>query len=162
MLRSSTLPSLILLCLAAAAGNALAQQKPADKPSEQPPKLDVIEAGSDTPAVVLPKAGTKITEKKVGGVVTEVKVKAGKSNYTMKPNQPAGNAQPGDVVSNQIRAPQWTVFEFGQAKKKQADADAANAAAAADAPPPPDTVKASARAATRPAQAPAAPAAPAR
>lgn len=130
MLRTSTLPALLFCCLAASTGAAVAQQKP----SEQPPKLDVIEPGSDVPAVIAPRAGgTKITEKKEGGVVTEVKVKSGKSSYTMKPNVPAGNAQPGDAVSSQIRAPQWTVMEFDLLKKKKTQAGSAETV---DAPPP--------------------------
>ena len=133
MLRTSTLSTLstLLLCLAATGIPALAQQKPSDAP----PKLDVIEPGSDVPAVMVPKAGgTKIVEKKEGGVVTEAKVKSGPSTYTMKPNVPAGNAQPGDGVSNATRAPQWTVLEFDLLKKKKAQGAAA--AETVDAPPP--------------------------
>lgn len=130
MLRISTLPALLFCCLAASTGAAAAQQKP----PEQPPRLDVIEPGSDVPAVIAPRAGTKITEKKEGGVVTEVKVKSGKSSYTMKPNVPAGNAQPGDAVSSQIRAPQWTVMEFDLLKKKKTQA--AGTAETVNAPPP--------------------------
>lgn len=130
MLRISTLPALLFCCLAASTGAAAAQQKP----PEQPPRLDVIEPGSDVPAVIAPRAGTKITEKKEGGVVTEVKVKSGKSSYTMKPNVPAGNAQPGDAVSSQIRAPQWTVMEFDLLKKKKTQP--AGTAETVNAPPP--------------------------
>ena len=146
-LRTSTLAKLVSLCMLVHAGVALAQQndkKPEQKP-EQPPALERIEEGSDVPITVTPPktGGTRITEKKQGGRVTEAKVKAGPSEYTMKPNVPAGNAQPGDAVSNSIRAPQWTVLEFDLNKKKNADDKAAADAAAGSqsAPPPPKTVE---------------------
>lgn len=148
MLRTSSLWKILSLCLIAHVGAAFAQTAPTParpatptpaKPSEAPPKLEIIEP--DTPARptinATPKSargGTKITEKKEGGRVTEVKVQAGRSNYTMKPNTPAGNAQIGDVQSgNGIRPPQWTVMEFGPGKKKTAEETAAETA---DAPPP--------------------------
>jgi hypothetical protein len=133
MLRTPAVFTSLTLCLLTHAGMATAQQKP----SEAPPKLEVIEQGSDTPITVTPpkSAGTKITEKKEGGRVTEVKVKSGNSSYTMKPNVPAGNAQPGDAQSSAFRAPQWTVLEFDLNKKKKTDRE--NVPEAADAPPPP-------------------------
>lgn len=116
MLRKLTLSPLMALCLLAHAGAALAQSTP----SSAPPKLERIEEGSDTPITVTPakSANRKITEKKEGGRVTEVKVESGKSTYYMKPNVPAGNAQPGDAQSSAIRAPQWKVMEFDLGKKK--------------------------------------------
>ncbi len=134
MLRTPLLLSLLTLSLSA----AQAQTPP--KPSEAPPKLEVVEEGADAPVTVTPRhsGGAKITEKKEGGRVTEVKVKSGKSSYTMKPNIPAGNAQPGDAQSSTLRAPQWTVLEFDlNSKKKNAGKDAAPAATPAEAPPPP-------------------------
>ncbi|MES2017142.1 MAG: hypothetical protein V4484_11660 [Pseudomonadota bacterium] len=133
MLRTPVFFKLLSLCLLAHVGLATAQQKP----SEAPPKLEIIEQGSDTPITIAPpkQGGTKITEKKEGGRVTEVKVKSGKSSYTMKPNNPAGNAQPGDGTSNTLRAPQWTVLEFDLGKKKKTDRE--NVPEPAPAPPPP-------------------------
>jgi hypothetical protein len=133
MLRTPVLLASLPLALLAPAGAALAHQKP----SEAPPKLEIVEQGSDTPITVTPPktGGTKITEKKEGGRVTEVKVKSGKSSYTMKPNVPAGNAQPGDAQSGAIRAPQWTVLEFDLNKKKKTDKE--NVPEPANAPPPP-------------------------
>ncbi len=141
-----------LLCKSLALGwlvlstSVLAQQTPAtpaptQKPSEAPPKLEVIEAGSDTPITVAPRkqGGAKISEKKVGGVVTEVKVQSGKSSYTMKPNTPAGNAHPGDGQSSALRAPQWTVMEFDLGKKKKTDKD--EVTEQAPVPPPPRPAK---------------------
>jgi hypothetical protein len=141
MLRTSTLWNILSLSLLACASTAFAQQKP----SEAPPKLEVIEEGSDTPITVTPPktGGAKITEKKEGGRVTEVKVKSGKSSYTMKPNVPAGNAQPGDVTGSTLRAPQWTVLEFDLARKKKTDKE--NVPEAADAPPPPRPAEAPAK-----------------
>jgi hypothetical protein len=141
MLRTPVLLASLSLALLAPAGLALAQQKP----SEAPPKLDVIEQGSDTPITVTPPktGGAKITEKKEGGRVTEVKVKSGKSSYTMKPNIPAGNAQPGDAQSGAIRAPQWTVLEFDLNKKKKNDRDSVDEPQAAKGAPPPPAPPAS-------------------
>lgn len=139
MLRTSPLWKILSLCLIAHAGTAYAQQT---KPSEAPPKLEVIESAPiTTPALPPPKSARgapKITEKKEGGRVTEVKVQAGPSTYTMRPNTPAGNAQVGDAQGGTtIRPPQWTVLEFGPGKKKP---PAEAAAETADAPPP-KTVK---------------------
>ncbi len=135
MLRSNQLRKILPLCLFACAAGALAQNKPA----EVPPKLDIIEQGSDVPVTITPPkaGGTKITEKKEGGRVTEVQVRSGKSHYTMKPNVPAGNAQPGDGQSSAVRAPQWTVLEFDLNKKKKTDREAVNEAASVPPPPPP-------------------------
>jgi hypothetical protein len=110
----------------------------AAKPAEAAPRPDpVIEQGRRArPSVnATPKSsrGTKITEKKVGGRVTEVQVQSGPSSYSMRPNTPAGNAQVGDVQSgNGVRPPQWTLFEFGPGKKKTAE----GADQTVDAPPP--------------------------
>jgi len=132
MLRTSSLLKAFSLCLLAHAGLVLAQQTP----SSAPPKLERIEEGSDTPITITPKSSTerKITEKREGGRVTEVKVKSGKSTYIMKPNVPAGNAQPGDGQASAIRAPQWQVMEFDLTKRKQKEQQAKEAAKA---PPPP-------------------------
>ena len=138
MLRTS-LWKLIPLCMLAHASLAAAQQstttpastatpaagsdtRPAADPAA-PPKLDRLEEGNKAPIRELPRAGErKITEKKENGRTTEVKVKSGKSSYTMKPYVPAGNAVPGDIQSgNAGRAPQWTVLEFDLNKKKKTD-----------------------------------------
>lgn len=151
----------VSLCLLAYGGLAFAQQQPQPQqapqqqaqqqpaqqpPSEKPPKLERVEPGSEIPATTLPsRAGTQIKERKQGGVVTEVEVRAGGSHYYMKPNVPAGNAQPGDVQSSAIRAPQWPVLEFDMNRKRkeaaatEGPAGNAPAPAAAPAPPPPAT-----------------------
>jgi hypothetical protein len=139
MLRISTLWKVLSLCLLAHASLASAQQSSGAAPLSAPPKLERIDEGSDTPiTVVPPKSGDrKIKEKKEGGQVTEVQVQSGKSNYTMKPNVPAGNAQPGDGTSSAIRAPQWQVLEFDLSKKKKTDREEGPDAEKAPVPPPP-------------------------
>ncbi|OON64771.1 hypothetical protein B0920_14035 [Massilia sp. KIM] len=144
MLRSTTRYALLTLCLLAQAGVAGAQQQP---PSQEPPKLDRIEPGSDVPATTIPgRERTRITEKRQGGQVTEVEVQSGPSRYIMKPNVAPGNAQPGDAQSSAIRAPQWQVMEFdiGNPKKQGATEQPVapapakpGAPARADVPPPP-------------------------
>ena len=151
MLRTSPLWKILSLCLIAHAGAVFAQTTPTPatpaapaaaqapaKQSDAPPKLETIESDrSPRPTInATPKSarGTKITERKNGGRVTEVNVQSGGSNYSMKPNTPAGNAQVGDVQSgNGIRPPQWTVLEFGANKNKAAEEAGAETA---DAPPP--------------------------
>jgi hypothetical protein len=136
MLRSTTFWNAAFLCLLAHAGAAHAQTAASSSPSSAPPKLERIEEGSDAPITVTakPKAEKKITEKKEQGRVTEVEVQSGKSHYVMKPNVPAGNAQPGDAQSGAIRAPQWKVMEFDLGKKKKKEVEEE---AAASTPPPP-------------------------
>jgi hypothetical protein len=143
MSRTSTRLATLTLCLLAHAGMAAAQQQAAQpQPTDKPPKLERIEPGSDVPATTIPsRRGTQITEKKQNGQTTEVQVNAGGSRYTMRPNTPAGNAQPGDAESSAVRAPQWQVLEFDLNGKRKAAgaaaADATPAPAPAEAPPPP-------------------------
>jgi hypothetical protein len=143
MSRTSTCLKTLTLCLLAHAGLAGAQQQTPAPPSDKPPKLERIEPGSDVPATTIPsRRGTQIKEKKQGGQVTEVEVNAGGSHYTMRPNTPAGNAQPGDAEASAVRAPQWQVLEFDlNAKRKAAGASAEGAPAPATAPPPPAPAK---------------------
>jgi hypothetical protein len=132
-------PCLTLL-LAAQAGSALAQQaaQPQSTQNQAPPKLERVEPGSDVPATTIPsRTRTQITERRDGGQVTEVEVNSSGSHYTMKPNNPPGNAVPGSNA-NSIRAPQWKVGEFDLSGKRRAAAEAGtNTPAAADVPPPP-------------------------
>ena len=119
MQRTSPVPTLAFAVLLACAGLAQAQ----NRPSSAPPQLERIQEGSDTPITITPPKAppNKITEKRENGVVTEVDVKSGGSHYIMRPNTPAGNAQPGDAQSSAIRAPQWKVMEFDLGKKKKTD-----------------------------------------
>jgi hypothetical protein len=155
-LLTSALGNILSVCLLAHAGAALAQQASAvpgsatgDTPAkgtpakDAPPKLERIEEGSDVPITVTPpkSGGTRVTEKREGGRIVESKVKAGGSEYTLRPNSPAGNAQPGDAVSNNTRPPTWTVLEFDLNKKKNSDMEATAEAAAVPPPPPPAGTK---------------------
>jgi hypothetical protein len=150
-----TLPRLTLsIALLACAGAVCAQTGQTGQTSPAAPaattgqpQTERIEPGSDEPATrIEPRRGTQIKEKRNNGQVTEVEVQAGKSRYTLKPNQPAGNAVPGDAQSSAFRAPQWQVMEFDlNGKKKAADAAAVatEAAAAAAGTTPPGSVTAS-------------------
>jgi len=157
MLRSTPRFALLTLCLLAHAGIAGAQTQPAQKPAQpaagqrslqQPPQLERIEPGSDVPATTIePRQRTRITEHRGNdGQVKEAEVESGGSRYSLKPNIPAGNAQPGDAQSTAGRAPQWKVveFDFGNPKKQDTSAEPVSPAPArpgvpgrADVPPPP-------------------------
>ncbi|UUZ50565.1 homoserine kinase [Massilia sp. B-10] len=101
---------------------SLAQQNSADTP----PKLEVIEEGSDTPIVVTPPktGGARISEKKDGGRTTEVKVRTGKSAYTMKGAHPSAVNERGNATGSTLGTPQWQVLEFDLARKKKTDKEA--------------------------------------
>lgn len=137
MLRTSSRLKLLSLCLIAHAGLAAAQSQQSQQQSQQqtrpaqtPPQLDRIEPGSDQPATTIPpKERTRIIERRGNdGMVKEVVVESGPSRYIMKPHNPPGTALPGDVLSNDIRAPQWQVLEFDFGNPKKEDADPAAAA----------------------------------
>ena len=148
-----TLPRLTLsIALLACVGAASAQTGQTGQTSPTgpattagQPQTERIEPESGTPATgTQPRRGTQIREKRDNsGQVTEVEVQSGKSRYTLRPNQPAGNAVPGDAQSSAFRAPQWQVMEFDLNGKKKAAADAEAAAAAAGTTPPPGSVTAS-------------------
>jgi hypothetical protein len=93
----------------------------AQQPPQTPPQLEKLEEG-EAPAITIRKdqGQQRITEKKEGGKVTEVKVQSGKNTYYLKPNEQAGNAQPGDAQSNANRPAQWKVLEFDLGTVKQA------------------------------------------
>ncbi len=129
MMRTSTIWQVLALSLLVQSANASAQA-----PSAAPPKLEAIEETADAPITVTsPNANEqKITEKREQGKVTEVKVTSGKSTYTVRPNNPAGSAMPGDMTGSANRGPQWQVMEFdlGKKKKSQKEQDAADNAPA--------------------------------
>jgi glucose/arabinose dehydrogenase len=123
MSRTSTCLKAVALCLLAHASVAGAQQQQQQQPpSDKPPKLERIEPGSDVPATTIPpRPRTQITEHKSNsGQVTEVEVQSAGSHYYMRPNKPAGNAQPGDAESGAVRAPEWKVLEFDLTRKRKA------------------------------------------
>lgn len=155
-----TLSIALLACAGAVSAQTAATGQTSPAPASatpttstgQPPATERIEPESETPATnIEPRRGTQIREKRNNGQVTEVEVQSGRSRYVLKPNQPAGNAVPGDAQSSAFRAPQWQVMEFDlNAKKKAAaDAEAAAAAAAAGAATPATTKAAANASATR-------------
>lgn len=100
-------------------GTAFAQT-PA-KTDPVPPKLEKLEEISASEAALSvgkPEPRNKVTEKRNNaGKVTEVQVKSGKSNYTLKADPEVGNTPKGTASTN--RAPQWTVMEFGGKKESK-------------------------------------------
>jgi hypothetical protein len=147
--RLPLLASSLTLLLAAQAGLASAQsaqstQQPPQQSAQPtqnqaPPKLERVDPNSDLPASNIPsRTRSEIKETRVDGQVTEVEVTSSGSHYYMKPNNPPGNAVPGSVTGNTIRAPQWKVGEFDlSGKRKASNETGTNTPAPADAPPPP-------------------------
>ncbi|NEX64273.1 DUF2782 domain-containing protein [Noviherbaspirillum galbum] len=138
--------------LAGFASLAAAQAQRNDAPP--PPRLEKLEEG-EQPAVTIRKPPERQIEERraPGGKVTEVKVTSGKSTYVVKPNEPAGSAQPGDQEGTSNRGAQWEVFQFDlfnhpRDAKPGEQPEQPAAGQAAPVPPPPST----------PASAPSAPA----
>lgn len=89
------------------------------KPASTPPNLEKLEEVPDS-GITISKpetAKSKMVEKRVGGKVTEVQVKSGKSNYVVKANPEYGNAPKGTVQGDANRGAQWKVLEFGGKKE---------------------------------------------
>lgn len=106
---------LLLLSLASLPFAVQAQSKPASTP----PNLEKLEEVPDS-GITISKPETaknKMVEKRVGGKVTEVQVKSGKSNYVVKANPEYGNAPKGTVQGDANRGAQWKVLEFGGKKE---------------------------------------------
>jgi hypothetical protein len=106
---------LALFTLGASLQPAAAQQS---QPSQRndappPPRLEKLEEGEE-PAVTIRKPAERKTEEKraPGGKVTEIKVTSGNSTYYLKPNEPAGSAQPGDQEGMSNRGAQWEILQF--------------------------------------------------
>jgi hypothetical protein len=133
-------PALAFTLFAAHAG--------AQTPSATPPQLEKIEEVDNPITVTNKDTEKKITEKREGGVVTEAKVKTGKTSYTVKRNMPAGSALPGDAAGLANRGgTTWTVMEFDIAsKKKKRSAESADKD---EAPPPPPAAPAAPSATSR-------------
>jgi hypothetical protein len=137
MARKSSFWKLIPLGATALASLASAQQPASKAVGQAPPQLEQVEPGSDVPATAVQSTPrTVITERRVNGQVVEADVVSSGSHYNMRPNVPAGNAQINDVQNNNaIRAPTWTIMQFGAGKKKPA-AEPTGPSSTADAPPP--------------------------
>jgi hypothetical protein len=90
-------------------------------PASTPPKLEKIEEAQDSGITISkPESNkNKMVEKRVNGKVTEVQVKAGKSNYVVKANPETGNAPKGSVQGDGNRGAQWSILEFGGKKESK-------------------------------------------
>lgn len=113
MMRTTLFYQIILAC------TALPLLASAQTPAEAPPRLEKLQEG-EQPGITIskPEGERKITQKREQGRVTEVKVRSGKSEYYLKPNNPAGSALRGDAQSSEMRAPQWKIKEFDLGSKK--------------------------------------------
>lgn len=112
-LRSLLLLSLSTCFLASLTVTASAQEKAAPPP----PKLEKLEEGPETDIKLIKPESNKLktVERREGGKVTEVQVKSGKSQYTVKTNAAAKGTPEGDAN----RAAQWKVMEFGGKKESK-------------------------------------------
>ncbi|MDP1976537.1 MAG: hypothetical protein WA071_28955 [Undibacterium umbellatum] len=112
--------SLLMLMLTCTATQAVFAQTPSKADVPPPPKLEKLEEVSDPKGISVskPEPKNKMMEKRSnGGKVTEVQVKSGKSNYTVKADPEVGNAPKGTVQGDANRAAQWTILEFGGKKE---------------------------------------------
>jgi len=110
----------LLFMLACTAIPVVFAQAPSKADVPPPPKLEKLEEVSDPKGVSVskPEPKNKVMEKRSnGGKVTEVQVKSGKSNYTVKADPEVGNAPKGTVQGDANRAAQWTILEFGGKKE---------------------------------------------
>ncbi|EGF33834.1 hypothetical protein IMCC9480_1593 [Oxalobacteraceae bacterium IMCC9480] len=123
-----------ILCVAASVTPLLAQAQSATV-NQAPPNLERLEEGSAPDITISPQQRSTTTDKREQGVVTEVQVQSGGSNYRVKQSAGPGNAAPGDAQSNAVRAPQWLVKEFDWGGKKEPKPG--EPAPMQDAPPPP-------------------------
>lgn len=89
-------------------------------PSDAPPApLERLEEGQNPGITVRPSGpqrGTTDTRDNAGRV-TETEVKTGSTTYYVRPNNPVGNALPGDQQSSGNRAAQFKVKEFDLGRK---------------------------------------------
>ncbi len=90
-------------------------------PASTPPNLEKLEEVPDSGITIRkPESSkSKMVEKRVGGKVTEVQVKSGKSKYVVKANPEIGNAPKGTVQGDANRGAQWSVLEFGGKKESK-------------------------------------------
>lgn len=140
LMQCIALPASVLLLAAIPALGFAADAASTSSPSSAPPKMEKLDEGPESGVTIRkPDNPRKITEKKTNGKVTEINVKNSKSEYVLKPNEPAGATIRGEVQSNKVRGAQWKVMEFdlGQKKKSKKERDAENAAAERDAATPP-------------------------
>jgi hypothetical protein len=127
---ASLITFLALFTFGASLQPVFAQQSRQNQRSDAPPppRLEKLEEGEE-PAVTIRKPAERKTEEKraPGGKVTEIKVTNGNSTYYLKPNEPAGSAQPGDQEGMSNRGAQWEILQFDLfgRQPKEASPDAA-------------------------------------
>ena len=131
---------LFWLCSLAAAGSTIALaplQSVAQANKALPPNLQKIDEGNPGDITIKkPESNKKTVEKREQGVVTDIQVQSGKSNYHLKQSAGAGNAAPGDAQSNSVHPAQWQIKEFDWGRKGR-DAKSGDAVQEPAAPPPP-------------------------
>jgi hypothetical protein len=132
IMRTSKFWPCFILCVAASATPLLAQ---AQTTNQAPPNLERLEEGNAPDITIRPRENSTTTQKREQGVVTEVQVQSGGSNYRVKQSAGPGNAAPGDAQSNAVRSPQWLIKEFDWGGT--AAPNASEPAPMQDAPPPP-------------------------
>lgn len=113
MKSSSTLiTNFVVACFAISVSSLVAAQ---EKTAPPPPKLEKLEEGPESDIKLIKPESNKLktVERRENGAVTEVQVRAGKSTYTVKPN----NAPKGTPEGDANRAAQWKVMEFGGKKE---------------------------------------------
>ncbi|MBI3712909.1 MAG: hypothetical protein HY253_08100 [Burkholderiales bacterium] len=109
---SSLLAASVSACLLASLSVTVSAQ---EKNAPPPPKLEKLEEGPETDIKLIKPESNKLKTvgRREGGKVTEVQVKSGKSQYTVKTNDAAKGTREGDAN----RAAQWKVMEFGGKKE---------------------------------------------
>ena len=106
------------LCSAAGALSVLPTLAEAQGNKDVPPNLQKLDEGNPGDITIKkPESNLKTFEKHEQGVVTDVQVQAGKSNYHLKQSAGAGNAAPGDAQGNSVHPAQWQIKEFDWGRK---------------------------------------------
>ena len=111
---SSLLAASVSVCFLASLSVTVSAQ---EKTAPPPPKLEKLEEGPETDIKLIKPESNKLktVERREGGKVTEVQVKSGKSQYTVKTNDAVKGTREGDAN----RAAQWKVMEFGGKKESK-------------------------------------------
>ena len=106
----------LLLALAAAAGTALAQQRPPklEPLPEPPPPPNVQDSGADEPRVrIAPQQGERVEEVRDGGRVVMLKVTPpGGTPYYLIDATGTGDWVRRDSLDPGVRVPMWTIKTF--------------------------------------------------
>jgi hypothetical protein len=110
------------------------------QPTDAPPKLEKLEEPEPVRAPQQAQPAQRIIETRDRrGQVNSIEVRGERGSYYVKPGSAVGNAAPGGPESDQVRAPQWKVFEFDSKRPDAPDKSNAAGAAPAEVPPPPIT-----------------------